>query len=55
VPLLGLASPSALIPRKCQFDGLLLDRLLEGQKVVYEVVADRRTGKASVENLKNIG
>ena len=32
-----------------------LDRLTEGQKVEYEVVADRRTGKASAENLKKLG
>jgi len=32
-----------------------LDRLMEGQKVEYEVVADRRTGKASAENIKKIG
>jgi cold shock protein len=31
-----------------------IDRLVEGQKVEYEVVADRRTGKASAENLKKI-
>jgi CspA family cold shock protein len=32
-----------------------LDRLIEGQKVEYEVVADRRTGKASADNIKKIG
>lgn len=32
-----------------------IDHLIEGQKVKYEVVADRRTGKASAENLKKIG
>ena len=26
--------------------------LNEGQKIVYEVVADRRTGKSSADNLK---
>ena len=32
-----------------------IDHLVEGQKVEYEVVADRRTGKASADNLKKIG
>lgn len=32
-----------------------IDHLAEGQKVEYEVVADRRTGKASADNLKKIG
>lgn len=32
-----------------------IDRLVEGQKVDYEVVADRRVGKASAKNLKKIG
>lgn len=31
-----------------------LDRLIEGQKVEYEIVADRRTGKTSADNLKKI-
>lgn len=29
-----------------------LSELREGQKISYEVVADRRTGKSSAENLK---
>ncbi|MCC7274900.1 MAG: cold-shock protein [Alphaproteobacteria bacterium] len=29
-----------------------MSSLNEGQKVAYEVVADRRTGKASAENLR---
>jgi CspA family cold shock protein len=29
--------------------------LKDGQKVEFEVVADRRTGKASAENLKTAG
>ena len=32
-----------------------LDRLIEGQKVQYDVVVDRRTGKASADNLKKLG
>ena len=28
--------------------------LNEGQKIVYEVVADRRTGKSSADNLKPV-
>ena len=32
-----------------------LGSLTEGQKVEYEVVADRRTGKASAQNLKAVG
>ncbi len=32
-----------------------LDRLVEGQKVEYDVVADRRTGKSSADNLKKLG
>jgi CspA family cold shock protein len=32
-----------------------LDRLLEGQKVEYEVVVDRRTGKPAAENIKKLG
>jgi len=31
-----------------------LSNLNEGQKVSYDVVADRRTGKASADNLKAI-
>ncbi len=31
-----------------------IDRLIEGQKVEYEVVTDRRTGKTSAENLKKV-
>jgi len=34
----------------CQRAGLV--DLNEGQKVAYEVVADRRTGKSSADNLK---
>jgi cold shock protein len=29
-----------------------LDGLREGQKVSYDIVADRRSGKSSAENLK---
>jgi CspA family cold shock protein len=29
-----------------------LNGLNEGQKITYEIVADRRTGKSSAENLK---
>lgn len=29
--------------------------LQEGQKVSYELVADRKTGKMSAENLTNVG
>jgi CspA family cold shock protein len=32
-----------------------LQGLNEGQKVEFELVADRRTGKQSAENLKTIG
>jgi CspA family cold shock protein len=32
-----------------------LDHLVEGQKVEYEVVVDRRTGKASADNIKKLG
>jgi CspA family cold shock protein len=28
--------------------------LNEGQKIAYEVVADRRTGKSSADNLKPV-
>ena len=31
-----------------------LQGLNEGQKIVYEVVADKRTGKSAVENLKPV-
>jgi len=31
-----------------------LQNLHEGQKISYEVVADRRTGKSSADNLKPI-
>jgi CspA family cold shock protein len=31
------------------------DRLIEGQKVEYDVVSDRRTGKTSADNLKKVG
>ena len=30
-----------------------LRRLNEGQKIAYEVVADKRTGKSSADNLKS--
>jgi CspA family cold shock protein len=30
-------------------------RLTEGQKIEFEVVADRRSGKSSAENLKAVG
>jgi CspA family cold shock protein len=29
-----------------------IERLNEGQKVSFEIIADRRTGKSSAENLK---
>jgi cold shock protein len=32
-----------------------LTTLSEGQKVEFEVVADRRTGKMSADNLKTVG
>jgi len=32
-----------------------LNGLNEGQKVEYELVADRRSGKASADNLKTVG
>ena len=32
-----------------------IQNLNEGQKVEFEVLADRRTGKASAENLKTVG
>ncbi|MBS0518405.1 MAG: cold-shock protein [Proteobacteria bacterium] len=32
-----------------------LDGLVEGQKVEYELVADRRSGKMAADNLKTIG
>ena len=31
-----------------------LQNLNEGQKIAYEVVADRRTGKSSADNLKPV-
>ena len=31
-----------------------LHALNEGQKIAYEVVADRRTGKSSADNLKRV-
>ena len=30
-------------------------RLSEGQKIEFELVADRRSGKSSAENLKTVG
>jgi cold shock protein len=32
-----------------------LDGLAEGQKVEYELVADRRSGKLAADNLRTIG
>jgi CspA family cold shock protein len=32
-----------------------INRLVEGQKVEFELVADRRSGKQSAENLKVVG
>ena len=32
-----------------------IDRLVEGQKIEFELVSDRRTGKVSADNLKKIG
>lgn len=31
-----------------------LDRLVEGQKIEFELVSDRRSGKVSADNLKRI-
>ena len=31
-----------------------IDRLVEGQKIEFELVSDRRTGKVSADNLKKI-
>ena len=31
-----------------------LDRLIEGQKVEFDLVSDRRSGKLSADNLKRI-
>jgi CspA family cold shock protein len=31
-----------------------MDRLIEGQKVEFELVSDRRSGKMSADNLKRI-
>ena len=31
-----------------------IDRLIEGQKVEFELVSDRRSGKLSADNLKRI-
>lgn len=31
-----------------------IDRLVEGQKVEFELVSDRRSGKLSADNLKRI-
>jgi cold shock protein len=31
-----------------------LDRLVEGQKVQFELVTDRRSGKQSADNLKRV-
>jgi len=31
-----------------------LDHLVEGQKIQFELVADRRSGKMSAENLKKV-
>ena len=35
-------------------NGPALQNLNEGQKIAYEVVADRRTGKSSADNLKPV-
>jgi CspA family cold shock protein len=32
-----------------------MSNLAEGQKVEYELVADRRSGKMSADNLKSVG
>ena len=32
-----------------------LDRLIEGQKVEFDLVSDQRSGKMSAENLKRVG
>ena len=32
-----------------------LDGLVEGQKIQFELVSDRRSGKMSADNLKRIG
>jgi cold shock protein len=31
-----------------------IDRLIEGQKVEFELVSDRRSGKIAAENLKRV-
>ena len=31
-----------------------IDRLVEGQKIEFELVSDRRTGKVSADNLKRV-
>jgi CspA family cold shock protein len=31
-----------------------IDRLVEGQKIEFELVSDRRTGKLSADNLKRV-
>ena len=31
-----------------------LDRLVEGQKIQFELVSDRRSGKVSADNLKRV-
>ena len=31
-----------------------IDRLVDGQKIEFELVSDRRTGKVSADNLKRV-
>jgi CspA family cold shock protein len=31
-----------------------IDRLVEGQKIEFELVSDRRSGKVSADNLKRV-
>jgi len=31
-----------------------IDRLVEGQKIEFELISDRRTGKVSADNLKRV-
>ena len=38
----------------CAVERAGLQNLNEGQKIVYEVVADKRTGKSSAGNLKPV-
>jgi cold shock protein len=44
--------PGALLPPARRVERAGFNDLHEGQKVTYDIVADRRTGKSSADNLK---